>query len=104
DFASNRTDVARSSEARLAAPFARAASISASDSLSMNLSPALQQRGLVRDYYFQSAPDFVALHAFSPNQGGIAVSSDEVDLGLSVTKDVNMRGLVVIGENDDPQA
>jgi hypothetical protein len=104
DFVSKRTDLARGSAARLAAPRASAASISASDSLAMNFSPARQQYGLVRGDDIDGAAHIVAFHAFGPDQLRSTIRPDQIDLGVAVAEHVNVRRLMVVDENHDSQA
>jgi hypothetical protein len=49
-------------------------------------------------------PRIAPLHAVCPDQFRFAVGSDEIDLCFSIAKDMNMRRLVIIGENHDREA
>jgi len=44
-----------------------------------------------------------ATHVVGPDQLRRTARSGEVDLRLAVTEDVDMRGPVVVGEDDDAQ-
>ena len=44
------------------------------------------------------------IHSVSPDQFGAAIDARQVDLGLTVTEEVDVSGRVVIDEGDDAQA
>jgi hypothetical protein len=45
-----------------------------------------------------------ALHTVSPDQFRLAARADKVDFGLTVTKDVHMRRLMIVGKDHNPEA
>jgi hypothetical protein len=53
---------------------------------------------------FHRAPHVATFHAFGPNQFGAAVAADEIDFDLPIPEHVNVRGFVVVDENDNAQA
>src|SRR4051794_32503995 len=69
----------------------------------MDVLPPRKQQGLLRDNDPHGPANLGAGHALGPNQLGASVGAPQIDLGLTVTKDVHVRRLVIIDEDDHPQ-
>ena len=50
------------------------------------------------------ATHLAARHALGPDQVRRAVGTQQIDLGLTVTEDVDVRRRVIVDENDDAPA
>jgi hypothetical protein len=61
-----------------------------------------QDRLLLKDNPHRTA-DLNAGHAFDPNQLRIAIGASQIDLGMTVTEDVNMGRLVIVNKDDHAQ-
>jgi hypothetical protein len=48
--------------------------------------------------------DLNAGHPFNPNQFGGGIGTPQIDLGMTVTKDVNMGRQMIVNKNDHAQA
>jgi hypothetical protein len=70
----------------------------------MNTLPSGQQQRLVLDYDPHRTADLAAGHAISPDQFGGSVGPEQIDPGVTVTEDVDMRRLVIVDEDDHAQA
>jgi hypothetical protein len=70
----------------------------------MDLLPTCQQECLLLDYDAHGTADLAAAHAVCPDQLRDAPNPAHVYLGLAVTEDVDMRWLVIVGEDDHTQA
>lgn len=51
-----------------------------------------------------SAANLAAVHTVSSNQFRGAVSTEQIDLGLTVTEDVDVSRPVIVGEDNHAQA
>ncbi len=47
------------------------------------------------------SPNVAPLQSDGPHQLGAAIGSHEVDLGLAVAKHMNVRGFVIVHEDND---
>jgi hypothetical protein len=70
----------------------------------MDFSPSRQEVFLLFGDEFHCAPYVISLHAFGPYQFRTTIPTDQVDLELAVTKDMDVRRLMTIQKNDDTQA
>jgi hypothetical protein len=70
----------------------------------MNLSPSRRELMLPVFNESHGAPHVVAFHAVSPDQFRLAAWADKIDLGLTVAKDVDVRRLMIIGKDHEPEA
>jgi hypothetical protein len=70
----------------------------------MNVPPPGQQYrpSLANDPH--RATHLAARHTIGPDQVRRAIGTQRIDLGLTVTEDVDVRRRVIINENDDAQA
>jgi hypothetical protein len=70
----------------------------------MDLLPACQQESLLLAHDTHGAADLAAAHGVGPDQRRAARGAAQVDLGLAVTEDVDVRRQVVVDEDDHAQA
>ena len=54
------------------------------------------------DHEPHGAPHLDTNHSLSPNQFWRAVGANEIGLGVTVTEDVDMRGRMVVREDNHP--
>lgn len=64
----------------------------------------LQQRRLPVPYDPHGATDFGTGHAFGPDQFRFAGSTAQIDLGLPIAENMDMRRFVIVDENDDAKS
>jgi hypothetical protein len=69
----------------------------------MNLAPHRQQRVLLLGDDPHGVANVASLHAIGPDKNGAAVRPDKVDFGMPISKDMNMRRLMIIYEDHDSQ-
>jgi hypothetical protein len=67
----------------------------------MDFLPADQQIILLLGNQFHNAADVAPLHAINPNQFWTATGSQKINLGLTVTKNMDMGWFVIIQEDDN---
>jgi len=67
------------------------------------LPPSEQERLLLKDNPHSTA-DVNAGHALNPNQFWGTIGTAQIDLGMTVTEDVNMGRLVIVNKDDHAQA
>jgi hypothetical protein len=70
----------------------------------MNIPPARQQHCLLLDHDLHRLPNFGPGHAFGSDQFGGTACSGEIDLGLTITKDVDVSGHMIVHKYDHAQA
>jgi hypothetical protein len=66
----------------------------------MDILPSGKEQHLLLDNETHGTADFAVSHAFSPDQFGCAVGTAQIDLGMTITEDVNVSWLVIINEDD----
>jgi hypothetical protein len=69
----------------------------------MDFPPFGKELFLLVTNHLHSPAQIVRLHTLCPDKSRSPVWTDQVDLGLPVSKDVDMSRLVVVRENDDAQ-
>jgi hypothetical protein len=62
----------------------------------MYLVPSREERLAIFFHQPQAFADVGVLHADSPDQFGFAVYAGEIDLGFSITEDVDMRRFMIV--------
>jgi hypothetical protein len=70
----------------------------------MDLLPPSQQQHLLLKINPHSTADLNAGHTFDPNKFRGAIGTSQIDLGMTVTEDVNMGWLVIVDKDDHAQA
>jgi hypothetical protein len=70
----------------------------------MNLLPFGQQQRVLLSHHPHGAPNISPAHPVGGEKFRTTGCSAQIDLRLSVTKDVNMRRTVVIDEDDHAQS
>jgi hypothetical protein len=69
----------------------------------MDFLPPSQQQHLLFKNNPQRAADLNAGHAIHPNQLGRAIGTPQIDLGMTITENVNMGRLVIVNKDDHTQ-
>jgi hypothetical protein len=69
----------------------------------MDFPPSREQHRAVLQDKGHRAPNLAAFHTNRPDQFGRAIGAGKIDLCLTVALDMDMRRLVVVGENHDLQ-
>jgi hypothetical protein len=69
----------------------------------MDVLPSLQQKTLMLDHDPHCASYFAAGHSVGPKQIGRILCPEQVDLGLAIPEDMDMRRLVIIDVDDHAQ-
>jgi hypothetical protein len=69
----------------------------------MKFVPSLQQHHLSFRHDPQSLAQIASLEAVVPDQFGLPVRTGQIDLGVAITDHMDMRGLMVIHEDDEAQ-
>jgi hypothetical protein len=70
----------------------------------MDLLPSCQKGSPLSGNKAHCASDLAPLHAYRPHQLSLPVGTRQIDLGLTVAKNMHVRRHVIIGENDNAQA
>jgi hypothetical protein len=70
----------------------------------MDLLPSCQKSSPLSGNKAHCASDLAPLHAYRPHQLSLPVGTRQIDLGLTVAKNMHVRRHVIIGENDNAQA
>jgi hypothetical protein len=84
-------------------PRSIAASISASVGSTMDILPSHEKQLVLLCHHAHGAADFGTGHAVCPDKFGCAICPGQVDLGFTVTEDVDMGRFVIVDKNDHPQ-
>jgi hypothetical protein len=66
----------------------------------MYLSPASEQKLTLLGDDRHCPPNIAALHLVDPDEFGCPARASEIDLGLSVAENMDVRRLVIVWEND----
>jgi hypothetical protein len=66
------------------------------------LPPSQQQRLLFKNNPHRAA-DLNTGHAIHPNQFGRAIGTSQIDLGMTITENVNMGRLMIVNKDDHTQ-
>jgi hypothetical protein len=69
----------------------------------MDILPSGEQQRLLFDHNPYGAAHLAAVHALGRDQLGCTTSADEIDLGVTVPEDVDMRRFMVIDKDDDTE-
>jgi adenosylmethionine-8-amino-7-oxononanoate aminotransferase len=69
----------------------------------MDILPSGKEQRLLLENEPHGTADFTAGHTFSPNQFGCAVGTKQINLGMTVTEDVDVSRLVIVNEDNHAQ-
>jgi hypothetical protein len=70
----------------------------------MEALPFLQEVTAAGDHVFDQSPKLGTFYADAPNDLGMAIWPEEIDLRVTRPGDVNMCRLVIGGVDDEPEA